>query len=623
MTHYNIYNHFIKFGQVATADERQKMVEIIKDWCFVSTKNARIDQKYLNVINQFVTDKKINEIIDLQPNVKPELLKKLFELLENAEMVITERQKDESLRGMFESFIELPNEEFVKFANSNNSNSYKSHLTQNYKKKEVDVVEIKRTVRKFEKDENERIANIENQLVKATKKVKSAEEEIAKVNTEIEAIKAAQAQKPKVVGKIDLNTGKPLPFENPDEKKIEALEDKIVELTIQKEEAESQITELSKNKRRKSISKIRKGFVDNWETQLKLKEILKTIEELDKVRKKFLEELYAKIEELKKLMQLLEPFLIDNGDYGRLWDLSKGNWQSIDFRFLKKYAELLEHQPEIQELAKLLGRYRRAEAEIEQEEFENIEVITNHKIQHSGRSELVGITESDNLNNLLPTEVALFSDYQTENIFFKRFAEKKLQTFKYVSREKSFTNKSVTDKRDKESEKDKGPFIIAVDTSGSMHGEPERLAKIIAFAITKIGIKDKRKIFLISFSTGVKTFELTDIHHSLPKLIDFLQMSFRGGTDASKAVEATIKQMQTENYKKADLLIISDGVFGNLNRNTLSSIKELKENGNRFNALMIGSSYNKRSLDFCNNVWEHRGNNLGKLVEIIKQEINI
>jgi uncharacterized protein with von Willebrand factor type A (vWA) domain len=157
-----------------------------------------------------------------------------------------------------------------------------------------------------------------------------------------------------------------------------------------------------------------------------------------------------------------------------------------------------------------------------------------------------------------------------------------------------------------------------------MHGEPEFLAKVIAFAITRIAISEKRKAFLISFSTGIEIFELTDIQNSLVKLIDFLQMSFHGGTDVSEAVLEALKQLETESYEKADLLIISDGVFGNLNNNTLKSIEELKKKGNKFNSLMIGNSYNERALKFCDNIWQYDPNydKLKDLIRVMKTELN-
>ena len=52
-----------------------------------------------------------------------------------------------------------------------------------------------------------------------------------------------------------------------------------------------------------------------------------------------------------------------------------------------------------------------------------------------------------------------------------------------------------------EKKEPKGPIIVCVDTSGSMQGTPENIAKTVTFALSKIAIEEERKCYLISFST--------------------------------------------------------------------------------------------------------------------------
>lgn len=56
-------------------------------------------------------------------------------------------------------------------------------------------------------------------------------------------------------------------------------------------------------------------------------------------RRRFCNELFEQIEELEKLQEELEPF---TNEISRLWDLSKGKWQSVNFDILNRYAELLK-----------------------------------------------------------------------------------------------------------------------------------------------------------------------------------------------------------------------------------------------------------------------------------------
>ena len=114
---------------------------------------------------------------------------------------------------------------------------------------------------------------------------------------------------------------------------------------------------------------------------------------------------------------------------GRLWDLSKGDWQKVGFDALEKYAKILEKDKVLNELAELLGRTEQAEQTMEEETFVNTRLTPEWKLNPAFNSDLVGIHQSDDLTSLLPAEVALLSDVNLETVFYKKFAEKKLQTF--------------------------------------------------------------------------------------------------------------------------------------------------------------------------------------------------
>lgn len=147
------------------------------------------------------------------------------------------------------------------------------------------------------------------------------------------------------------------------------------------------------------------------------------------------------------------------------------------------------------------------------------------KVEHASKADLIGIHQSDDLSCLLPSETALLTDEAMQSVFFKKFAEKKLQTFEYQAKMLSYREEELG-QTTKGKKKAKDYFIICVDTGGSMHGTPETVAKTLCFAILKIAIRDNRKCYLISFSTGIETLNLTDLKNSLDKIISFLSMSF-------------------------------------------------------------------------------------------------
>ena len=616
-----VFNRFIKFGKISTEREREKIAEIIKEWNYVSLETSNIEKKYLDIINSFIMDDQINSILSTQPHLKNEFIKKLFQLLEKIDTDIENKptfDKEENLIKKFDEFhvSELDNGKII----LSKSTILDEIQISNYELELQSVIDDKEKVKGNQfKKLHKNISNNWKRLINKQPKTTIAEQ-LQKLSEKSEEEQLKEAFDMLSIDKFKKDWKH---WNNYKDFLITKYQKRDFDLNKYQEEFKA-IENTDVKLDETNLKSVKFDFKSKWEEKLSIEKLQQSIKIIDETREQFLNGLYNKIDELKELLKLLSPFINETSGLGRLWDMSLGNWQNVNFDLLEKYAQMLKDKREIQELAELLGKYRKAETELEEEEFENIEIVSKYKIEHSEKSELIGITESDDLNNLLPTELALFSDLETESIFYKRFAEKKLQTFQYVNKENDFEQKSITDKRQKEIEKDKGPFIIAVDTSGSMHGEPEFLSKVIAFAITRIAISEKRKAFLISFSTRIETFELTDIQNSLGNLIDFLQMSFHGGTDASEAVVEALKQMETENYEKADLLIISDGIFGNLNSNTLQSIEQLKKKGNKFNSLMIGDSYNERALAFCNNIWKYdsRYNDLKSLIRTIKTDLN-
>jgi uncharacterized protein with von Willebrand factor type A (vWA) domain len=365
----------------------------------------------------------------------------------------------------------------------------------------------------------------------------------------------------------------------------------------------------------RSFESVKSHLNDRWQGLLTQKELTHQLALIERERAKFVKDLYARVEELKKLKEALEPF---TKELGRLWDMSKANWQRVNFDLLKQYAALLQRNEALQQLAEMLGKMRNAEAELEEELYRDVEIKTVWKVERAQKSELVGIQESDDLNNLLPGETALLSSPELELLFYKRFAEKKLQTYQYQAKIKDSEEQEVERQRFKSKEDKKGPIIICVDTSGSMHGSPETVAKTLCFAILKIALQERRKCYLISFSTHISTLDLTDFQHSLDKLLDFLGMSFYGGTDASPALQESLQMLEREDYKKADVLMISDFVMGNLKEGITKKIVAAKENATRFHSLVIGASGNAGVVKEFDHNWVYDPMHPERLKEVLQ-----
>jgi len=371
----------------------------------------------------------------------------------------------------------------------------------------------------------------------------------------------------------------------------------------------------NKSKNKPSFSSVKEHLSDKWQKLLEKKQLDWELEIIDKERKKFVEELYRQIEELKKLQDALSPF---TNELGRLWDMSKGNWQKVNFDLLKYYAELLAKDKSIQEFAEMIGRMQKAETEYEEELYTDIRLKTGWKVETASKSDLIGVHESDDISNTLPSEFALLADPTTEMVFYKKHTEKKLLAYEYQGRTQEIIEEEFENKRQKAKDGQKGPFIICVDTSGSMHGTPETVAKLLCFAILKIAIRENRKCYLISFSTDIETLNLTDLKNSLDKIIQFLSMSFHGGTDATPAMLESLRMLETKDYRKADVVMVSDFVMPAFDEHTRQQISQAKKNKTKFHSLVIGTSQNKGVIKDFDNNWLYDLNSKENVLTLVK-----
>jgi len=102
-----IFTRFIKFSKISTERERRKISEIIKEWNYVSIEMSNIDKKYLDTINSFITDESVTAILSMQPHLKNEFIKKLFQLLEKIDANIENKptfDKEENLIQKYDEF---------------------------------------------------------------------------------------------------------------------------------------------------------------------------------------------------------------------------------------------------------------------------------------------------------------------------------------------------------------------------------------------------------------------------------------------------------------------------------------------------------------------------------------
>jgi uncharacterized protein with von Willebrand factor type A (vWA) domain len=353
-----------------------------------------------------------------------------------------------------------------------------------------------------------------------------------------------------------------------------------------------------------------------WDALLNAKILEYQLQKLEEEKEAFTQTVEAKVDEYLKLTNLVQPFTEYLGSY---WDMSRSLWEDTSFDVLKEYDDLLQDEQSIRELADLLGQLREAEIEMEEETYEKTIIRQEWISDEHSKSEIVGVHDSDDLSNLLSSEAALLSDEDTETLFLKKFAEKNLMTFRYEDRQLVKSEDKFVEVAQRIKMKEKGPFIICMDTSESMIGRPEQIAKVLCLGILKMAVRENRRAYLINFSIGIKTFDLYNVANSIDEIANFLRMSFHGGTDISLPLYEAMNQLRSNDYQDADVLVVSDFIMYRVDKEVLRDVKYFQQNkGTQFHSLTLSDDPNSKILEYFDTNWVYDPKKKGIIKELTR-----
>lgn len=322
-------------------------------------------------------------------------------------------------------------------------------------------------------------------------------------------------------------------------------------------------------------------LIENWElSQIKL------------IKEELIKKYISKLEYIKKLKEILSDLDLGTGYF---WDLSKGNLIESDINTLISWVEFLKKNKEIMELCNLLGKMKKYNKELIKEKISRTIKYDIKVPDKNSNEEISGIKLGKSIEYLLPNELALLNDSELEELFDLKYVEEKLMLFDYDSYINIEQEKKVEEFIESEKDEEKGPIIICVDTSGSMSGAPERIAKAIAFCISSKAISENRPCLLINFSTSIEVIEFNKFN-LFTDILNFLKKSFNGGTDLIPALKYSLDKIENEKFEKADVLILSDFILDNIENKIFKKINNAKKLGNRFYSISIGNLFMNKNL---------------------------
>ena len=280
------------------------------------------------------------------------------------------------------------------------------------------------------------------------------------------------------------------------------------------------------------------------------------------------------------------------------WETHLWNHGTDDYKERRKVEKAFYSNPQLVEIVRIIGREQpQRKDELDDTVKRYLPILPSPP---RPVTEIEEVALGNDLQHLLPVETALMSDKQTEDLFCLKYASRKLQLFSNKPKNESVTK--IEQRKIPKPRMEKGPIIVSVDTSGSMHGRPEQLAKCLLMQLLRMARKQKRRCFLIEFSVRAKCLDLST-PNAWSKLNAFLDEHFTGGTDGEEMLDAALKMLYTAKYAMADVLVISDFEFDLPRPSTLERMRMEHEKGTRFYGLQIGS-YRNPYNETLDRIWK-------------------
>jgi len=255
-----------------------------------------------------------------------------------------------------------------------------------------------------------------------------------------------------------------------------------------------------------------------------------------------------------------------------------------DFEELKKQIQNITQNDKAKEICELMGRAcssTRTKPVKQKCSFST----TSRQRDERMKEEVVGLEYSRDIPRVLPSELAFFDDPELGVLFDLKYVESNLMSYKMIGHQSSLVTSEEEQLVDQD--ESRGPMILAIDTSGSMMGRPDEIAKSVTLYMATQARKENRDCYLITFATKLECVDLSE-GVSSKELYNFLQFSNHGCTDVEPAFEHGVKIMkENDAYQNADMLVISDMQANDVSKVCQKQISELRGQGNRFYGLCV------------------------------------
>lgn len=284
--------------------------------------------------------------------------------------------------------------------------------------------------------------------------------------------------------------------------------------------------------------------------------------------------------------------------------LFDGVWAHVGWSKMRNIQDRLRSLQELKTLVRTLGRRPATQGRDRKKVPPRVEAPRTRAPLSVARStlaptEMTGLRRSDSLEGLLPSEMMLLSpnlgarlsrsqiednretscDGNLTKNTAGRVRDKLWLLFQARRLEKSLGSYEVSGFIDQYSLPKRrpsrqfqrlptdtgGPIIVCLDTSWSMAGPREDLAKAVVLECSISAAKNNRACYVIAFSGENNLAECalplgaTD-RQTIERLLEFLSCSFRGGTDVTSPLLKALELLDTtDQWQGSDIVLVTDG----------------------------------------------------------------
>ena len=283
---------------------------------------------------------------------------------------------------------------------------------------------------------------------------------------------------------------------------------------------------------------------------------------------------------------------------GRGWDLSIGVLKHAGWLDVLRLRQLVAKLPQLREIVRALGRLHATNdgasvaetlfVPVRRVEEERLEVRTPHI-----PAETRGVERGSEIARMLPLEAAMLGHPKLRLVWHARRAERALLTYRVEGVEVELTpteREEMVERERKRPRPERGPIIAVVDTSGSMNGLPEQVAKALVLEVARTAHAERRQCLLYAYSGPgqVLEHELSLSPEGIERLLVFLGLSFGGGSDEMGVMQRVLARLKESDWRKADIVFVSDGEW-RPTRDLVQMVGEAREEQTRFHGVQIGN----------------------------------